>query len=72
MVPDANFLPSFISATPFVAMYYNDPEGIRTPVAGVKDRCPGPLDDGAVSPTDDNYRIVGGQRGNVKLSGCLR
>ena len=25
-----------------------DPEGIRTPVAAVKGRCPGPLDDGAV------------------------
>ncbi len=30
--------------------YWIDPTGIRTPVHGLKGRCPRPLDDGAVEP----------------------
>src|SRR4051794_30826285 len=32
----------------FRAVSFYDPDGIRTHVAAVKGRCPGPLDDGAV------------------------
>ena len=37
--------------------FCSDPDGIRTHVAAVKGRCPGPLDDGACCSADANYSL---------------
>ena len=44
------------------------PKGIRTPVAGLKGQCPGPLDDGGIKHRQDSTMSKG--RVKVRAVGC--